>query len=231
MAKETQAQFHVLVGINDILFPEVCYRSGDFTVGDSDWHRGNDDQSFQELVASIETIGLRCPPTVRHHPKKKGKYELVTGWRRVAAVKYIAQKRGVKDLTLTVLCVDNMSEQDVVLEWLASATKAPINPPDIAYALSEMVRLYAEKDVQLSDNMAASMVGMNRSYISSLLRIARNGPEVLKMWRESAVQLPVKAIEQIVKLPTVKEQLEAYARAMTVKTRSVPSRRAKTKSV
>ncbi len=68
-----------------------------------------DDESFWNLVESIRLYGLIDPIIVRPHPKKKDKFEIISGVRRWYACRELEHK------TISCIVADNMTREEAII--------------------------------------------------------------------------------------------------------------------
>lgn len=195
----------LVIPLKDVLTTFENSRTGDYTVGDSEeGERGG--QSFKELLESIQNGGQRTPVVVR---PKGAKYELISGFRRYAAIKQIAQASGQKDATIKAI-VKNLGELEAVIENVTENSREDLTGPDLMMGLKRIADLQQAAGSNVSDRALAALVGKNNSYVSALLRIIRKAPAVAKMWHEAQVQLGVREMTKIAKIEDPKLQLEQY---------------------
>jgi ParB/RepB/Spo0J family partition protein len=190
-------------------------RTGDFTQADSEEsERGG--QSFAELVESIKTAGQRTPVVVR--PKGK-KYQLISGFRRYAALKHIAQASGQKDGTIKAI-VKQLDDLNATIENVTENSREDLTGPDLAFGLHRIAELQKAAGANVSDRALAALVGKNNSYVSTLLRIVRKAPKVAKLWHESSLQIGVREMATIAKIEEPALQMERYKELTAAKTSS-----------
>lgn len=193
------------IPLKDIELTFSNVRTGDFTLADSEEsERGG--QSFKELVESIKTAGQRTPVVVR--PKGK-KYQLISGFRRHAALVHLAQADGAKDVTIKAI-VKQLDELNATIENVTENSREDLSGPDLAFGLHRIAELQKAAGSNVSDRALAALVGKNNSYVSDLLRIVRNAPKVAKMWHEDTMQIGVREMRKIAQIEDPALQLEKY---------------------
>ena len=180
-------------------------RSGDMT-GDT----SEETNSFKELVASIKDSGGINRDAVKVRPKgNTGKYSLVAGFRRYAAIKAIAEEQGNKEPLIRAL-VEELDElgarQENVRENVA---RASLKGADLAWSLLEIKQQFLAKKVEPTDIMITNSVGMNQSYGNKLLNIgSKVKPAIFKQWRESKLPLTVPEMLSVSKVDPARQQEE-----------------------
>jgi len=118
------------------------------------------DESLKELVASVREHGILQPITVRENGG--GKYEVVTGHRRLAAAKLA----GLKMVPAVVRHVD---ERNKVLQQIIENVQREMLPPlDESLALHRYLGLTG-----VSQDKLAAMLGKSGAYVANVLSIAR----------------------------------------------------------
>jgi len=116
--------------------------------------------TLDELKKSILQNGLIQPITVR---RKDGKYELISGERRLRASKEI----GVKEIPAYVIKVDT-KEAMVALSLIENIQRDELNPIEVAIAYRQLM-----EECNLSQEEIASKVGKERSTITNTIRLLK----------------------------------------------------------
>lgn len=201
----TIAETFLNIPLKDIELTFSNVRTGDFTVADSEEsERGG--QSFPELVESIKTAGQRTPVVVR--PKGK-KYQLISGFRRHAALVHLAKADGNKEATIKAI-VKQLDELNATIENVTENSREDLSGPDLAFGLHRIAELQKAAGSNVSDRALAALVGKNHSYVSNLLRIVRKAPKVAKLWHEDTMQIGVREMTKISNIEDPALQLEKY---------------------
>lgn len=124
-----------------------------------------DAEALQELVSSIQEVGLLQPVVVR--PAGSGRFELVMGERRWRA----AQEAGLSHVPAIVRETgDDVLLRDALLENLH---REQLNPLEEAAAYEQLLAEFGVTHEQL-----AQRVGKSRSHVSNTLRLTRLGAAV-----------------------------------------------------
>lgn len=213
MASKEQKVVEIL--LSDIYVdPTWNSRSGDITIDGTE-----DSNSFKELVSSIRASGGVNKDACKVRPKgNAGKVGLVAGFRRVAAIKAIAEADGNK--TPVVRCIiEEMDElvarQENVRENVA---RSDMKAADKAWSLLDIEKQLKLKKVEPTDMMITDSVGMNQSYGNKLLRIGREVPEpIFQDWRNSKLPLTVPEMVSVVKVGPDKALMKRHYEELTAK--------------
>jgi ParB/RepB/Spo0J family partition protein len=124
-----------------------------------------DPQKLEELKTSILTHGLRNPVKLRPHPTEKGKFEIVSGERRVRAHR-------LGGLQTVRAIVEEMTTEEAAEEsLLENIAREDLNPVEEGEAYAHMVsRGWTVQKL-------AQTVGKSTTYIVSMSRLATLIPE------------------------------------------------------
>jgi len=127
--------------------------------------RSFDEESLDELAASIKEVGLLQPIVVR--AKGSGAYELVMGERRWRA----HQRAGLATIPAIVRATDNEDMlRDALLENLH---RAQLNPLEEAAAYQQMI-----DDFGLTQDALADKIKKSRPHVTNTIRLLRLPPAV-----------------------------------------------------
>lgn len=124
-----------------------------------------DIQSLEELAASIKTYGLIQPVTVR--PVENGKYQLISGERRLRAAKIA----GLTEIPAYVRTVDNTLSLQMAL--VENVQREDLNAIEIALSYQRLL-----DECSLTHEELSQKVGKDRATITNYLRLLRLSPEV-----------------------------------------------------
>ncbi len=133
-------------------------RVGDISPNPHQPRRGFDEDSLEELAASISELGVLQPILVRR--TEKGRFELIAGERRWRA----ATKTGLETIPAIVRGVDD--EQSLEQAVVENVQRDDLNPIEEALAYE---RLIGEFD--LTQDEVATRVGRSRPAIANTLRL------------------------------------------------------------
>ena len=186
-------------------------RSGDWT----------HDDGFTELINSIDKIGQLSPAIIKSMSgSRKGKWQIVSGWRRFAAIKLLNEKNGTHMPLLAMVAADG-DKSDLLTTAIASNTQQPMKAPDLAMALYTLSELYVDEaehraEGLRSDRDIADVIGLSRTHVSDLLRIARNVKlGLLKRWQSDYPMGTLVQMRKIAMLLPPEERDAAYDKIVT----------------
>ncbi|NOE36252.1 ParB N-terminal domain-containing protein [Ruegeria sp. HKCCD7318] len=146
------------------------------------------DGSRERLVDSILTHGQKVPILVRNSLKEKGRYEVIFGRRRLAAIRYIRSnprpgEEGEKDKNLKIranvetkdpLTSDaEFDNQVLVTQALENAARKNLS----AYEKARFANLIHSTGVEKQE--VARMMNLSASNLSNLLKITKMVPDSL----------------------------------------------------
>ncbi len=127
-----------------------------------------DSKALEELKLSILENGLIQPVTVRR--TKEGKYELISGERRLRACKEI----GMFDIPAYILRVET-KEAMLALSLIENLQREDLNPIEIADTYKKLL-----EECNLSHDEIAKRVGKERSTVTNFLRLLKLPSEIQK---------------------------------------------------
>ena len=134
--------------------------------------RSFDEKALQELARSIKSSGVMQPILVRPVVPSVGetRFELIAGERRWRA----AQLAGLESLPAIVRELSN----NTAAEWalVENVQREDLNPMDRAFALRSLLQNFAMTHDELAERL-----GLDRSTISNLLRLATLEPEIAEL--------------------------------------------------
>ena len=116
-------------------------------------------EELEELSASIDSLGLLQPPVVRKKSEEEV-YEIVSGERRVAAVKSLQWTE------IPVLVIQEEEEWHAHASLVDNVQRVDLNPLEIALALLRLMKLTGKKQEEI-----AAIIGKKRSTVSNYLRL------------------------------------------------------------
>ena len=154
-----------------------------------------DGEALQSLAASIAEYGLIQPITVRLH---YGRYELVTGERRLRAAKLA----GLSRIPCIVLDVD--MEESGLLAMVENLQREDLDFVEEARGIENLIRLF-----DLSQEEAARRLGLSQSAVANKLRLLRLPPDILAALRDKG--LTERHGRALLRLGSAEEQRAALA--------------------
>ena len=174
-----------------------------------------DDEALKELSASIATLGVIQPITLRR--RNDGKYTIISGERRWRA----SQAAGLEVLPAYIRDVDDTNLHAMAL--VENVQRQDLNAIEIALSLQRLV-----EECGLTQDALAEKVGMKRSTISNYMRLLKLPNEVQLALKEGVISMGhAKAIagaeskkqtsllRKCVKKDLSVRQMEALVRALT----------------
>jgi len=134
---------------------------------------------INELVASIRALGLLQTLTVR--PGTKGKYEVVAGGRRLAALKQLAKEKEMPS-NHPVAC--NILDGDATEVSLAeNVIRIPMHPADQYEAFKALA------DAGRGQEEIAARFGTSPAIVRQRLKLASVSPRLIEAYRKDAMTL------------------------------------------
>lgn len=138
-----------------------------------------DDEALATLAASIKIDGLMQPIVVRPAPDRQGMpYQLVAGERRLRAVTLA----GLSTVPAVVHHLDD--QQMAVWALIENLQRADLNPMERAEAFNSL-----SLEFSLSHEQIAGKVGLERSYVSNILRLLNLHESVQALVREGLLSM------------------------------------------
>ena len=133
-----------------------------------------DDTALEELSDSIKHLGIIQPLTVR--ALGEGRYELISGERRLRASK----RAGLKRVPAYVREADTEAMLEMAI--VENVQREDLNPIEVALGYSRLM-----EEVGLTQEQVADRVGKNRSTVANMLRLLRLPPAVQSSLRTGDV--------------------------------------------
>jgi ParB family chromosome partitioning protein len=152
-----------------------------------------DKESLHELAASIKTLGLIQPITVRE--VKDGHYQIISGERRFRA----SQLAGLTTIPVYIRTVGD--EELLTLALVENLQREDLNPIDVAISLNRLMNELAVTQETLSEQ-----VGKKRATVANYLRLLTLPAEIQVFVRES--KLSMGHARALIGLPEEKLQLK-----------------------
>ncbi len=154
-----------------------------------------DAESLEEMASSIKEIGIIQPITV--HDKGNGKYQLITGERRLRAAKIAglakipAYIRGANDTDLLEMAlVENIQRED-------------LNAIEVAISYQRLI-----EECNLTQETLSQRIGKKRATVSNYLRLLKLPAEIQLGIRED--KLSMGHARALINIEDPKNQLELY---------------------
>jgi ParB family chromosome partitioning protein len=141
---------------------------------------------FQEIVASIDAVGLKKPITVsRREVDSDGtRYDLVCGQGRMEAC------RALGEITIPAVVTDASREEQLVMSLVENFARRPPSNRD----LLREVRSLRERKYKADE--IARKIGLDRTYIHGIIHLLEHGEEGLAQAVEAG-RLPISVAVKI----------------------------------
>ena len=151
-------------------------------------------EEVEELASTIQSVGLLQPLVVC---KKAGGYELISGERRLRAIKLLGWKR-------VPAAVIPMEKSDAALSCLIeNIQRVDLNPMEIATAYANLLREW-----NMTQDELAKRTGKKRSSVSNYLRLHNLPTEIKEALSEGTLSFGHAKV--ILSTPSKELQLELY---------------------
>jgi ParB family chromosome partitioning protein len=174
-----------------------------------------DDEALAELSASIATLGVIQPITLRR--RNDGKYTIISGERRWRA----SQMAGLETLPAYIREVDDEDLHAMAL--VENIQRQDLNAIEIALGMQRLI-----DECGLTQEAMAEKVGKKRSTVSNYMRLLGQPSEVQLALKEGVISMghakaiaalnaeeQIKAMKRCVKKGLSVRQAEALARKMS----------------
>jgi ParB family chromosome partitioning protein len=134
------------------------------------------EETLDELAASIEQIGIIQPITVR--ALGDGEFEVISGERRLRA----ARRAGMEHLPAFIRKAD--SEEMLEMALVENVQREELNPIEIALGYQRLV-----EECGLTQEEVAERVSKSRATVSNFLRLLRLPPRIQAALRDKKVSM------------------------------------------
>lgn len=176
-------------------------------------------KSAQKAKDAPAYEGQDTPIKVRKQSGKgKKPYYLIAGFRRFAAFNLIAEERGDKDLSKTLIKAEiyeaTMTDDEAKrLNIRENTARDNLSAADLCHGIAKIMGMTpGTTTIQLADDFQVA-----QGYVSKLWRIHQGTPaKILTAWRSGLVNVATDDLEKLSKLPTAAEK-EAAWKALTEK--------------
>ncbi|MBV9577171.1 MAG: ParB/RepB/Spo0J family partition protein [Chloroflexi bacterium] len=147
-------------------------------------------RGVDELAASIHAYGLLQPLVVREIGPRRGRYQLIAGHRRLAALQLLAERYPGEDWHMLQVIVRPESDDDAYLLTLVeNLQRQDLSPREESEGLAKLVR-----DRQWSTRRVAAAIGRSQPFVSRRLRVYEDGVLRGLVLRQ---RLPVSVAEEL----------------------------------
>jgi len=156
-----------------------------------------DEQSLEELAASIKKLGIVQPLTVRE--TADGRYQLIAGERRLRA----ARLAGLTHVPAYIRTADDQAMLELAL--VENIQREDLDAMEVAISFQRLIEECRVTQEQLSDR-----VGKQRSTISNYLRLLRLPAEIQLGIRNKSIMMG--HARTLVNIENPKTQMDVYYR-------------------
>jgi|GEM_PF-2173265 len=136
----------------------------------------DDAEALQELIEDIKSVGLSTPLTVRRHKSLSDRYTLISGHRRLKAVKSL----GFVSVPCLVIATEN--EEDALKADIMHLTSNILTRERTILERAREAKLLKQRVLELkkisptayqgkTDNIVAKMLNVSSSYVRQLVRV------------------------------------------------------------
>ncbi len=124
-------------------------------------------EEIEALAQSIKQHGIRHPLTVIPHEGEKGKYEVISGERRLRAAKVA----GLDKVPCTLLKDKSTAEEVAIIE---NIHRQDLHPVELGMAFNYLLR----NNIFESQHQLANRLSINESKVSELLQYSQMDPKL-----------------------------------------------------
>lgn len=158
-----------------------------------------DEQTLQELAASIRIHDIIQPVTVSRKPD--GKYRLIAGERRLRASKLA----GLKDIPAYIRQANDSDLLELAL--LENLQRENLNPIEIALSYKRLM-----EELQYTQEQVADRMGKDRTTVTNYIRLLRLPPDIQLAVRTG--KLSMGHARALINVDTVDKQLFVFHEVM-----------------
>ena len=143
----------------------------------------DDAEALQELIEDIKSVGLSTPLTVRRHKSLSDRYTLISGHRRLKAVKSLGF------ISVPCLVIATESEEDDLKADIMHLTSNILTRERTILERAREAKLLKQRVLELkkisptayhgkTDNIVAKMLNVSSSYVRQLVRVDNADEEI-----------------------------------------------------
>jgi ParB family transcriptional regulator, chromosome partitioning protein len=154
-----------------------------------------DNQSLEELAASIREQGVIQPVTVRK--SANGKFELISGERRCRA----AQLAGISSIPAYIRSANDQEMREMAI--VENIQRENLNPMEVALGYQQLI-----EDCNLTQEMLAERLGKSRPSITNQLRLLKLPAEIQIGLRQDLISAG--HARALLGVDNIQTQLEIY---------------------
>jgi ParB family chromosome partitioning protein len=163
-----------------------------------------DEEKLNELAQSIKINGILQPITVKHS-KEEGKFDLISGERRVRAAK-IAGLQVVP--SYIYFPKDNSAENMLELALIENVQREDLNPMELSESYQKLI-----DDCNLTQEQIADKLSKSRSVIANFLRLQKLPVEIKVSLRKN--EITEAHARAILRLENHDEQLKLWKKLLS----------------
>ena len=157
--------------------------------------RDFDEQSLNELAASIKLHDIIQPVTVSQLPS--GKYRLITGERRLRAAKLA----GISDIPAYIRHTNDSELLELAL--LENLQREDLNAMEIALSYKRMM-----EELNFTQEQVAERMGKDRSTVANFIRLLKLPPDIQVAVRRGEISMG--HARALINVDTIEKQLFIY---------------------
>lgn len=156
-----------------------------------------DQESLEELAASVKGLGIIVPITVREI--NENKYQLITGERRLRA----AKMAGLKKIPAFVRSANDQNMLEMAL--VENIQREDLNAMDVSISYQRLT-----EECHLTQEVLSQRVGKKRATISNYLRLLKLPPEIQLGIKENKISMG--HARALINIEDPSDQLKLYYR-------------------
>lgn len=160
------------------------------------------EETLRELASSIRELGVIQPITVRK--LSFGKYQLVSGERRLRASKLVGK------LTIPAYIRIANDQESLEMALVENIQRQDLDPIEIALSYQRLI-----DEIQLTQEQMSERVGKNRSTIANYLRLLKLDPIVQTGMRDGFLSMGHG--RALINIENTGDQLDIYEKIITEK--------------
>ena len=158
-----------------------------------------DEQSLEELAASIRQVGIVQPLTVRE--TAGGRYQLIAGERRLRA----ARLAGLSHVPAYIRTADDQAMLELAL--VENIQREDLNAMDVALSYQRLI-----EECSLTQEILSDRVGKKRPTITNYLRLLRLPPQIQIAVRNQEITMG--HAKALINMEHPEQQMDLFARVV-----------------
>jgi ParB/RepB/Spo0J family partition protein len=163
-------------------------------------YKERDVGDLTSIIATIRQHGIIEPLIVRPHKTKKGKYQVVCGYRRFEAAKRVPE-------VSTVPCIiKDVDDREATYMWIVeNLDRKELNPIEEGRIYDELTTRFGE-----SQQAIAERIGKSQAYVSLRIQLLNLPPKVKELLKQG--KLAVSYCEELLKVRDPEKQIQIAER-------------------